>query len=194
MNNYEYIIASLPALDAARASDKSQFDAQETIAQIRGQLDERDAKVLDFVLSFYGPDGPDGEFYAEAFKSRNAFVREYFKFDLGVRNAKVEYLNKALGRPEGKDALPLLEEEFEQKAKADEILSGTDILARERGLDDLMWSCAEELTVMHVFDLDVILAFVVRLKTIERWMRLDDRTGREMFRKLVDELRNSKNI
>lgn len=194
MNNYEYIIASLPVLDESRPSDKSQFDVEDTIAQIRSQLSGKDVKILDLVLSNYAPEGPDADFYAKALKSGNAFVREYFKFDLGVRNAKVEYLNRTLGRPEGKDMIPYPEDDFEGKAKADEILSGNDILARERGLDDMMWSCAEELTQMHVFDLDVILSFVVRMKTIGRWMRLDDATGREMFRKLVDELRNSKNI
>ena len=36
--------------------------------------------------------------------------REFFLFDLYVRNMKVQYLNKALGRPAGKDVLTFPED------------------------------------------------------------------------------------
>ena len=74
------------------------------------------------------------------------------------------------------------------------ILEGGDILARERGLDDFYWKSADELTVLDVFDLDVILAFVVKLKLVERWLRLDEATGRELFRKLVKEIKENRKI
>ena len=73
-----------------------------------------------------------------------------------------------------------------------DILSGHDILARERSLDDLMWNKAEELTTLHVFDLDLILGFVVRLEIIGRWVRLDENEGRALFRRLVEEIRNNR--
>ena len=69
------------------------------------------------------------------------------------------------------------------------ILHDSDILRRERNLDDLCWEKIDELTGMEVFSLDCILGFVVKLKIIERWTALDPQTGREMFRKLVDEIR-----
>ena len=190
MNNYEYIIACLPVLGEGRLSE----GCASCIEGIREQLDERDRKILDFVLGCYAPEGANGDFYTAALASRNAFIREYFRFDLNVRNTKTEFLNSALERPEGTD-LVILEGndgEFDEKAEVDAILSQKDILARERGLDDIMWKKAEELTVLHVFDFDVILAFVVRLKIIERWELLDEQTGREMFRKLVEELRNNR--
>ena len=188
MNNYEYIIASLPSLVRGAV-----IDTDATLAFIRGQLSSRDASALDLVLRAYSPEGPDAEFYTEALGSRSSFVRGYFKFDLGVRNTKAGYLNRALGRDPDKDTVCLGEEEFEQKARVEEILSGTDILGREHALDDLMWEQAEELTALRVFDLDVVLSFVVRLMIADRWMRLDEASGREMLRTLVDELRNSKN-
>ena len=43
----------------------------------------------------------------------------------------------------------------------------------------------------HYFDLTVILGFIVKLKIIDRWMKLDEATGREMFRELVDEVRGT---
>ena len=49
----------------------------------------------------------------------------------------------------------------------------------------------DELTVQHYFDMDVILAFILKLHIIDRWHLLDEQTGREMFRKLVDEVRGT---
>ena len=140
------------------------------------------------------------EFYAEASGSRNRFIREWFQFDLAVRNAKVKYLNNALGRDSGKDVIYLKDDEgiaregtweFEEEGKLELILEGKDILAREKGIDDLYWAKADELAVFHYFDLTVILSFIVKLKLIDRWMKLDEATGREMFRELVDEVRGT---
>ena len=193
MNNYEYIIASLPLL---QPDDRVAPDTDAILTEIREQLSEKDLAVLDFLLSAYEPETLDAEFYLKAEKSRTPFIREFFRIDLGVRNAKVEYLNRTLGRPEGTDVVRPWEEipEFEQKPEVDAILEGTDILARERGLDNFYWKAVDTITVMDIFDLDVILAFVVKLKLVERWLRLDEATGRELFRKLVKEIKENRQI
>ena len=195
MNNYEYIIAGLPFLSQ---DGREAPDTEAILADIREQLSAADAKTLDFLLSAYAPDMPDAAFYLEARKSRNRFVREFFALDLGVRNAKVEYLNRSLGRPEGTDIVnPNSDEdlpEFDQKPEVDAILETDDILGRERALDNFYWKAADALTVLDVFDLDLILAFVVKLKQVERWLRLDEATGRELFRKLVKEIKENTKI
>ena len=201
MNNYEYIIAGLPFLSQ---DGREAPDTEAILEDIRGQLSEKDAETLDFLLSAYAPDTLGPGFYMKAGKHRNRFIREFFSLDLGVRNAKVEYLNRSLGRPEGTDiVIPRLTEdqdlngepvEFERKPEVDAILQTDDILGRERALDDFYWKAADAITVLDVFDLDVILAFVVKLKLVERWLRLDEATGRELFRKLVKEIKENKKI
>ncbi len=195
MNNYEYIIAGLPLLSQ---DGRENPDTGALLDEIREQLSSSDRSALDFLLSSYEPETLNAEFYLKAEKSRNRFIREFFSLDLGVRNTKVEYLNRKLGRPEGTDILiPDPESdsvEFEKKDEVNAILEGGDILARERGLDDFYWKSADELTVLDVFDLDVILAFVVKLKLVERWLRLDEATGRELFRKLVKEIKENRKI
>ena len=195
MNNYEYIIAGLPLLSQ---DGRENPDTGALLNEIREQLSTSDRSALDFLLSSYEPETLNAEFYLKAEKSRNRFIREFFSLDLGVRNTKVEYLNRKLGRPEGTDILiPDPESdsvEFEKKEEVNAILEGGDILARERGLDDFYWKSADELTVLDVFDLDVILAFVVKLKLVERWLRLDEATGRELFRKLVKEIKENRKI
>lgn len=192
MNNYEYIVASLPVI----ASDyRGPLDTDAIISEIRSQLSPKDEAVLDTLLKGFDSDSLDAEFYRTALASKNRFIAGYFGYDLDVRNCRVAYLNKALGRPEGQDLLVLDEDEpreFEDLEKVNAVLEGSDILERERGLDDIMWERIDELTLMEVFTLDQILGFVAKLQIVERWLRLDPQTGRELFRQLVEEIRNNK--
>ena len=55
-----------------------------------------------------------------------------------------------------------------------------------------MWAKADELVQMHIFDVDIILAFIAKLKIADRWNKLDPESGREMFRRLVQEIRNTR--
>lgn len=192
MNNYEYIVASLPVI----ASDyRGPLDTDAIISEIRSQLSPKDEAVLDTLLKGFDSDCLDAEFYRTALASKNRFIAGYFGYDLDVRNCRVAYLNKALGRPEGQDLLVLDEDEpreFEDLEKVNAVLEGSDILERERGLDDIMWERIDELTLMEVFTLDQILGFVAKLQIVARWLRLDPQTGRELFRQLVEEIRNNK--
>lgn len=191
MNNYEYIIAGLPVL---QQDGRDNPDCEAILEDIRSQLDGKDAALLDLLLSGFDSSGLDAEFYRKAAGERNRFIREYFAYDLNVRNAKVEYLNRSLGRPEDLDVVRPYEEydtDFEGRSEVDEVLAREDILSRERGLDDLMWRRIDGITVMDVFNLDVILGFAAKLQIINRWMRLDESAGRELFRKLVKEIKEN---
>lgn len=191
MNNYEYIVASLPVIEPdSRLGSSSAANA--IIDDIREQLSNKDNALVTMLLDGFDPEKLNAGFYRACLGSGSRFLREYFLFDLFLRNTKVEYLNASLGRPEGKDVL-LLEEledyEFEQKEEIVEILSGTDIIGREKGLDMAIWEHVEEVTTMDVFDMDAILGFIARLKIIDRWDKLDPETGAELFRRLIKEIR-----
>ena len=191
MNNYEYIVASLPVIEpGSRLGSSSAANA--IIDDIREQLSNKDNALVTMLLDGFNPEKLNAGFYRACLGSGSRFLREYFLFDLFLRNTKVEYLNASLGRPEGKDVL-LLEEledyEFEQKEEIVEILSGTDIIGREKGLDMAIWEHVEEVTTMDVFDMDAILGFIARLKIIDRWDKLDPGTGAELFRRLIKEIR-----
>lgn len=196
MKNYEYIIASLPVVDSGfKFTDRT---PDEFIGEIRSQLDKGDNALVDFLLKGYGEENLTPEFYAEAVSHRNRFLREYFRFDLNLRNAKVRFLNRALGRPADKDVMVLsgkdgeaMELPFEEADAVDAVLRGEDLLARERGLDDLMWDKISKMTVFDVFDIEAILAFIAKMQVTARWYRLDEQSGREMFRRLVDEVRGT---
>lgn len=193
MNNYEYIIASLPLLspDATNV----QVDADEVIAEIRSQCSKKDNALIDFLLEGYNQDTLGRDFYLKALSHRDRFIREYFAFDLNLRNAKVRYINGALGRAPMQDIVVLEQSEDAQQPEPDPELDAVfvadDLIQRERKIDDFIWEKVENMVLMELFTMDRILAFIVKLRIIDRWMKLDENTGREMFRRLVDEIRGT---
>ena len=196
MDNYAYIIASMPVLrpedDKADKADK--LVAQELLDEIREQLSARDAAVLDQLLEGYDPEKLDAEFYRKALQHRNRFIRDWFRFDLNLRNLTVSYINDSLGRQEGQDQVKLEgqeTEEFPEAVAAREVLNCGDILARERGLDERRWKKIDDLTVLDSLDLEVVLGFVAKLKIIDRWLQLDPDSGRALFRRLVEDIRST---
>lgn len=201
MNNYIYIIAGLPDFTPDwRQGDKSLDDYFE---QMRELLSEKDNETISFIIKGFDKDQIGYDFYKEALAHRMGFIREFFQFDLNVRNQKVRYLNQALGRDAEKDILSMRdpeaedtglepeEPEFKESARLQAILEGNDILSRERGIDDLYWDKIDELTLFDYLNFDKILGVVAKMMIIRRWLILDEETGRAMFKKLVDEVRGT---
>lgn len=192
MKNYEYIIAGLPLLSPGMRSDA--LDADETVAEIRSLCSKKDNALIDFLLEGY-QDTLGRDFYLEALSHSDRFIREYFAFDLELRNAKVRYINRALGRDPMQDIVLMdLSEDAElpePDPEMDAVFEADDLIRRERQMDDFIWEKVETLTLKELFTMDRILAFIVKLRIVDRWLKLDEQTGREMFRKLVDEIRGT---
>ena len=201
MNNYVYIIAGLPDFTPDwRQGDKS---LEDYLHQVKELLSEKDQETLRLIEDGFNKEKIGLEFYKEALASRSTFIQEFFQFDLNVRNAKVRYLNQALGRDPQKDVLSLAdpdaeeqgieaeEPEFKEAARLQGILEGKDILARERGIDDLYWDKIDEITLFDYLNFSKVLGLVVKMMIIRRWLLLDEEAGRAMFKRLVDEVRGT---
>lgn len=190
MANYEYIISSLPAISREwKIGEGRTLDGY--IEWIKSQLSDSDDKCVDRLLDGFKDECLDKGFYEAALKDSNRFIREYFTFDLGFRNIKARFLNKVFGRPVAQDTINIEIGEFEEAAKIEEILSGKDILARERGLDSIKWDRINKITTFSYFDLDAVLGIIAKMRLIERWEALDEESGREMFQNLIDETRGT---
>lgn len=177
MNNYAYILAALPSPE-----------------EILSLCDEKDARKVRFVMDGFDAQHLDEAFYTRARSSRSRFIREYFAYDRRLRNTKAQWLDETLGLDTRKDRIVFEEdanEAFDDEKRILEILRGKDILAREKALDELMWEKADEITRLDVFSLDLILAYVTKQMTVQRWQQLSEEEGRKFLRKLVDELRNT---
>ena len=165
MANYEYIIASLPSIskDWKFGEDKT-LDTY--IQWIKSQLSAKDVKTVDTLLDGYKEENLNKGFYEAALKDDNRFIREYFSFDLGLRNLKARFLNEAFGRPANQDTINLETGEFKEAARVSETLAGENILAREKGLDAIVWEKISELTTFNYFDLDALLGIIAKMRLI----------------------------
>ena len=206
MSNYEYIISSLPFLTADYKYDGGKGFA-DVLAEITRDLSKKDQETLRILLNGFNPKKLDADFYAAALSMKDNFLREYFRFDLNLRNAKVRYLNRELGREAGTDILTGEGKEedhnldidgyrfhagvFEEASQVQAVLEGQDLLKREKGLDDIVWEKIDSLTMFHYFDLTAVLGYVAKLHIVDRWLALDEENGRELFRKLVNEVRGT---
>lgn len=189
-NNYEYIISSLPAVSLDWKGDGNSTFSFFT-DWIRTQLDDEDNRTLDVLIDGFKDENLDEEFYRKALADSDSFIRDYFTFDLCVRNGKARFLNKAFGMPADQDTIDIWNGEFREAGKLQEALEAEDLIIREKNLDSLMWNKIEEISVFSYFDLDAILAFVAKLHIIYRWLSLDPETGKEMFAKLEADIRKT---
>jgi Protein of unknown function (DUF2764). len=189
MDNYVYIVASLP--DIAVSYEGMSFDYAAVKEQIVELLSEKDQKLVELLEEGFDENTLGAEFYKKAAESKNRFIREYFDFDGRLRNMKVAYLAKRLDKQGSQYLVDMPEADFEEESQIKDILDNADFVQREQKMDELKWEKASDIARMDYFNMNAILAFLVKAKTVQRWAELDKAKGEEMFRKLVKEVRGT---
>ena len=190
MDNYVYIVAGLPELTSG--FENVGFDYQAVKEGIMELLSEKDQKLVELMEEGFDENTLGADFYAKAADSKNRFIREYFDFDARLRNIKVNYLAKRLGKKGDDYLVELPDADFEEEQQIKAILENADFVDREEKMDELKWEKASDIARMDYFNMNAILAFLVKAKTVQRWAELDPDKGQEMFEKLVAEIRNKK--
>lgn len=64
----------------------------------------------------------------------------------------------------------------------------TDLSTREHMIDKLKWDYLDNLTFADTFSIDTMLAYLLKLRMLDRWSSLDPQVGKERFREIVDKL------
>lgn len=151
-----------------------------------------------------------GLYYEYAMKCGNAFVASWFEFNLNLNNIlvaltarkfKADVAASVVGQGEVSTALRTSNardfgltgevEYLEALVKASEI---ADLAEREKRLDALRWNWIEEATFFDYFDVELVFAFLLKSEMIERWLSLDKEKGNQLFRGIIDGLRNEVSI
>ncbi len=205
MANYHYIIAGLPDLMLDFESSGYEFDPiHHTIYDL---CEAKDRRVIDWLVFGMREMNLNNHFYRTAKNSRNKFIREYFSFDLELRNLQAAYISRKnsldsseyiIGNNEVTDLLKNskapdfgLSSYAGNSAELIKIFDTENILEREQLLDTLRWRVANEICTFNYFDINVILCFLLKISIVSRWNRLDKKRGSIVFKQLVEEVKGT---
>lgn len=149
-------------------------------------------------------------FYNLALSQNNDFIRYWFSFTrdfnnvltaLNCRRLGVDPATQLVGNNWLTEVLVKSQAaDFGLKREVDYIdrliqaTDITDVLERERKLDLIKWDMSVEFTTWDYFNINFILGFFVRAGIVHRWLKLDAKTGEELFKKLFDDLKSSYNL
>lgn len=149
-------------------------------------------------------------YYAYAMECKNKFVSSWFAFNLTVNNIlvalaarkyKMELSSVIVGDTEVCEALRTSnardfgltgEVDFmEQLMKISEI---SELVEREKKIDQLRWNWMEEATFFDYFTIERLFVFLLQLDMVERWMVLDKEKGNLLFRNIIATLKDEVQI
>jgi hypothetical protein len=153
-------------------------------------------------------------FYDEATGHENAFIADWFTFELNLRNILAGLnLRTALphlgeGEPEhdrGPASYIICRNEVAEallKSTATDfgllqlfpwiekvlLFPVQDSTERQQCIDRLRWEVLDDLTTFTYFQIETILAFCIKLTLVERWIKLRPAEGKRKLETLVGEL------
>ncbi|NQU51771.1 MAG: DUF2764 family protein [Bacteroidetes bacterium] len=150
-------------------------------------------------------------FYEFVLNEKNTFLREWFTFELNIKNVltainckRFNYNSNYQLVQAGINSIVFtlmksnrLKHEFfeEELPFAEQIFrvaeSDSSSIEKEKSIDKIKWDYLDEETYFHYFTIEKILSFVIKLNITERWMKLDAKTGKELLDRLINELETS---
>ena len=151
-----------------------------------------------------------GYYYNYATRCSNRFVSSWFELNLNVNNIlaaltarkyKLEVAKVPVGTNMVADALRSsnardfgLADDLEYYEQLVRINDTADLVEREKKIDLLKWNWMEDNTFFNYFTIEKIFVFLMKLEMIERWISLDKEKGNELFRQLIDQLKDEVQI
>jgi hypothetical protein len=140
-------------------------------------------------------------FYEYTQQAPNAFVRRWFEFQWHLNNVQIalncrkygmDIETQVVGDNEVTHAL-------RSSSARDFNLNGifpaietlmrmndeSDLLRKEKQIDRIQWEFLDELCTGYYFSIEVLLAYLIKLQSVERWLKLDAKQGEEIFRHLI---------
>lgn len=173
----------------------------------------------EFIVSYFSesrlmPDMlPENElaslYYDNALKVNNHFFREWFEFELNLKNVLIyntaqkynlPYEHDIIGNTSfshlfrlkiGRDISEAAEwKYFDAASQLSDNGNNSDVAAREKAIDLLRWTVLDEMNIFNYFSIEVIISYMIKLMIIERWLKLEPKTGEELFRRLLGDLQS----
>lgn len=149
-------------------------------------------------------------YYSYGMSSNNAFIASWFEFNLNLNNIlaalaarkyKMEVSSVIVGATSICEQLRTsnardfgLNETLEYFEALQRIADIEELVEREKKVDMLKWKWLEDESFSHYFTIERIFVFLMQLEMIERWISLDKEKGNELFRKMIQDLKNEVQI
>ena len=149
-------------------------------------------------------------YYVYAMKCGNKFVASWFEFNLNINNIQAafaarkykmdvpsvivgqsevcELLRTSNARDFGLNDLLSYFEPLQRVVEIDELVE------REKKVDLLKWKWLEEESFFNYFTVERIFVFLLQMEMIERWISLDKEKGSELFRQMIQSLKDEVQI
>ena len=141
-------------------------------------------------------------YYADLAASKSSFLRGWGEFDRTLRNIAAAVAAREAGRSI-KDVVIGGGEVVEQLSRSSAVDFGLrgelqyidaviaavsdepNIVEKERKIDAIRWSEAEDIAAYDYFNINYILSYLVKVNIVARWTLLSPEVGREMLNKLI---------
>lgn len=146
-------------------------------------------------------------YYDYARTVKNRFLRGWFRFDFTLKNiqaaisARSSNVNRAhvvLGNDQIAVSLktsPLrdfgISNQFPLMERIVTIHESGNLLQQELEIDNIRWEYIDNQLTYNYFGVELIYAFIIKSMIIERWVQLEPQTGRQMFERIINEIKMS---
>ena len=160
--------------------------------------------------SYKASDMLTSDYYSYAMKTKNSFVSAWFEFNLNLNNIqsaisarkyKLDVSSVIVGDTEVCEMLRTsnardfgLGDALSYLDSIQRISEIDDLVEREKKIDQLKWNWLEIESFFDYFTIERLFVFLLQLEMIERWISLDKDKGNELFRALIQSLKNEVQI
>lgn len=177
------------------------------------------AYLYGFLEYYFGNEGQErilwddvlaSRYYEYASRSANSFVSSWFEFNRNVNNIlvamaarkyKMSVADAVVGDGEVAEALRTsgardfgLTGTLDYLETVQRISEESNLLERERKLDELRWKWLDDNSVFNYFTIERLFVFLVKVGIVERWSALDADKGMQRYNTMINNLKGGADL
>lgn len=177
------------------------------------------AYLYGFLEYYFGNEGQErilwddvlaSRYYEYASRSANSFVSSWFEFNRNVNNIlvamaarkyKMSVADAVVGDGEVAEALRTsgardfgLTGTLDYLEIVQRISEESNLLERERKLDELRWKWLDDNSVFNYFTVERLFVFLVKVGIVERWSALDADKGMQRYNIMINNLKGGADL
>ncbi len=146
-------------------------------------------------------------FYQYTSELPERFLREYYLFELELRNITIAIAHRNSKLPFKNRLIPMgrayeqlltgnlpdfgLSKEFPFIEQLLKVYAGKDMSAQEEVLAGIRWEMLDDLVGSDFFSIDYILSYILKYQAVKRWYSLNKEQGQEVFNKILETVKRS---